>query len=86
MACSNDQEKKTVYTGNTSSDPDLPNLVSVFALMQRFPSTLKMDRLGFFTFFPFSHPHLLRALLSLQVQLSDSSVNKWSQRGEKVLR
>lgn len=57
MACSNDQEKKTVYTGNTSSDPDLPNLVSVFALMQLFPSTLKMDRLGFFTnFLPFFTP------------------------------
>lgn len=60
MACSNDQGKKdTVYTDITSNDPDLPNLASVYALMQLFPSALKTDKRGFFTnFLPFFTPTL----------------------------
>lgn len=74
MAWSQDQEKNDTYP---------PSLVSIYDLMQLFPSILKTDKLGFFIdFLPFSLPRLTFSHPPPQAQPNESSVNNQSQEKE----
>lgn len=64
MAWSEDQEKNDTYP---------PNLVSIYDLMQLFPSKLQTDKLGFFIdFLPFSLPRLTFSHPPPQAQPNES--------------